>query len=166
MTLQTDNDRVIASVRTNIVFEKMIASVVTAAALSGVAYFLIAAGARMAAGALSLGGLGGALYAALSFVMLFFLAGFAASLAIGIPLFRVLERAKLRAAWPYCLAALAASFIVLVASGMTPSVEAPARALFLLPGLGAALLFSRKMRPFWIAAARADEAAPSVIRLN
>jgi hypothetical protein len=166
MTLQTDNDRVIASIRTNIVFEKMIASVVTAAALSGLAHFVIALGARIAAGALSIGGIGNALYAALSFVMLFFLGGFAVSLAIGIPLFRALERAKCRAAWPYCLAALAASFVVLAASGLTPSVEAPARALFLLPGFGAALLFTRKMRPFWAAAARADDPAPPVIRLN
>jgi hypothetical protein len=154
MTLQSDNDRVIASVRTNIVFEKMIASVVTAAALSGGAHFVITVGARIASGALSWGGFGLSLYAALSFVMLFFLAGFATALVIGIPLFRALERAKLRAAWPYCLAAMAASFIVLVAMGMTPSIEAPARALFLIPGFGAALLFAQKMRPFWVAAAR------------
>jgi len=166
MTLQTDNDRVIASIRTNIVFEKMIASVVTAAALSGLAHFVIALGMRIAAGALSLGGFGNALYASLSFVMLFFLGGFATSLAIGIPMFRMMERAKLRAAWPYCLAALAASFIVLAASGMTPSVEAPANALFLIPGLAAAVLFTRKMRPFWLAAARADETSPAIVRLN
>lgn len=148
-----------AEVRANIVFEKMIVSVLTVAAIAGAAHFLLDVAARLIGGALSLAGVGGALFGAISFVFLFFLAGFAAALAIGIPLFKSLERAKIRKVWPYALAAFAVSLGVLAAAGLAPSFEAPARALYLAPGLAAAHLFARKMRPFWRAADRADEAA-------
>ena len=148
-----------AEVRANIVFEKMIVSVLTVAVIAGAAHFLLGVVARLIGGALSLAGVGGAAFAAISYVFLFFLAGFAAALAIGIPLFKALERARIREIWPYALAAVAISLGVLAAAGLSPSFEAPARALYLAPGLAAALLFARKMQPFWRAADRADEAA-------
>lgn len=166
MTLQTDNDRVIASIRANIVFEKLIVSVLTVAGIAGTAYLLIGLGWRASVGGLSVGAAAAAVIDAVRFAFVFFLAGFAASLAIGIPLFRWLERAKIRRVAPYALAAFAVSFAFLAAAGAAPSFEAPARALYLFPGVAAALLFGRKMRPFWIAADRADAAAPGVIRLN
>lgn len=166
MTLQTENDRVVAAIRANIVFEKLIVSVLTVAGVSGLAHFLIGLLWRASSSAITLGGAAAALLAAVSFTFLFFLAGFAASLAIGIPLFRALEKAKIRLVMPYALAAFAVSFVILIAAGSAPSFEAPARALYLVPGVAAAVLFGRKMRPFWIAADRADAAAPSVTRIH
>jgi len=166
MTLQTDNDRVIASVRANIVFEKLIASVLTVAGAAGGAHLLIGLASRAAVSSLTIGGALTALVEAVSFSFFFFIAGFAASLAVGIPLFRALEKAKVRRVAPYVLAAFAVSLVVMIAAGSAPSFDAPARALYLVPGIAAALLFGRKMRPFWAAADRSDAAAENVIRLN
>ena len=164
MTLQTENDRVIASIRANIVFEKLIVSVLTVSGVAGMAHLFI--GLVWRAAAISVGGAIAALVAAVSFAFLFFLAGFAASLAIGIPLFRALEKAKIRRVTPYVLAAVAVSLIILIAAGSAPSFEEPARGLYLVPGVAAALLFGRKMRPFWNAADRADATAPAFTRLH
>ncbi len=160
------NDAVIASIRANIVFEKMIVSVLTVAAVAGLGHFLIGLGGRIIGGALSPGGAMKALFDAIGFSSLFFLAGFATAAAVGIPLFRRLEHAKIRKTWPFVLAGLVVSLIILAAIGVSPSVEAPARALYLVPGIAAALLFGRKMRPFWRAADRADAAAPVIIQLH
>lgn len=158
--------RVIASIRANIVFEKLIVSVLTIACIAGVGHFLIGLFWRASSTSLNFGAAGAALVEAVSYAFIFFLAGFAASLAIGIPLFRALEKAKLRKVWPYALAAFAVSLIIVAAAGIAPAFEAPARALHLVPGVAAALLFGRKMRPFWIAADRADAAAPVMTRLQ
>lgn len=166
MTLPSDNDRVTASIRANIVFEKMIVSALTISAPAGFAHFAMGFGERILAGTPPLGAAGTALFNAIGYAFLFFLAGFAASAAVGIPLFRALEKARVRKTWPYALAAFALSFVILAAIGFAPSFEAPARALYLLPGVAAAILFGRKMRPFWLAAERADEAAPVVMRLH
>ena len=161
------DDALVAEIRANIVFEKLLASVLTVAGAAGLAHFLFALAARAAAGLFSLGGAGTALISALIFAAFFFLAGFAAAVAIGMPLFRALERAKVRKVWPFALASLAVSLVVLAAAGSAPSFEAPWRALYLAPGLAAAVLFGRKMRPFWEAAARADEEnSQTVIRLH
>ncbi|MCB2096904.1 MAG: hypothetical protein KDE05_04665 [Parvularculaceae bacterium] len=152
-----DEAGVIAEIRANVVFEKMIVSVLTVAGFSAAAHFLIAFALRLSANALSFAGLGSLVMNAILFAAFFFLAGFAASVAIGIPLFRALEKAKLRKPWPYGLAALVVSFLILAAAGAPPSVEAPQRALYLLPGLAAALLFARRMKPFWEAAVRREE---------
>lgn len=156
--------RVIASIRANIVFEKLIVSVLTIACITGVAHFLIGLFWRASSVGLTFGAAAAAMVEAVGYAFIFFLAGFAASLAIGIPLFRALEKAKIRKIWPYALAAFAVSLVIAAAAGLAPSFEAPARALHLLPGIAAALLFGRKMRPFWIAADRAD--APIFTRLN
>lgn len=166
MTLQTDNERVIAEIRANIVFEKLIVSVLTVAALSGAAHFLIACAARLAGGAFSAGFVANAVVAATGFSVFFFLAGFAASVAVGIPLFRALEKRKLRKVWPYALAAFAIGIIVLATAGAAPAFEAPWRVLYLAPGVAAAILFGRKMGPFWRAVERDEAATPVVLRLN
>lgn len=161
-----DNDAVVASIRANIVFEKMIVSALTVAGPAGVAHFMIGLGGRIAAGAFSIGGAGTELFNAIGYAFLFFLAGFAASAAVGIPLYRALERAKIRKMWPYALAAFALSFLILAAIGLAPSFETPARALYLVPGVAAAFLFGRKMRPFWLAAERAEAPPPAVLKLR
>ncbi|MFZ5616740.1 MAG: hypothetical protein ACOZAA_05400 [Pseudomonadota bacterium] len=161
-----DNDAVVASIRANIVFEKMIVSALTVAGPAGVAHFMIGLGGRIAAGAFSIVGAGTELFNAIGYAFLFFLAGFAASAAVGIPLYRALERAKIRKMWPYALAAFALSFLILAAIGLAPSFETPARALYLVPGVAAAFLFGRKMRPFWLAAERAETPPPAVLKLH
>lgn len=166
MTLQTENDRVIASIRANIVFEKLIVSVLTVAAISGAAHFVISCVALFAAGALSQGAAAAALMAAIGFTFFFFIAGFGASLAIGIPLFKALEKEKLRRVWPYCLAAFAVGLVVLAAAGAAPSFDAPWRALYLAPGIAAAILFGRKMRPFWRSVEMGETAPAAVVRLH
>lgn len=162
----TRPDPVVSQIRANIVFENMIVSVLTIAGAAGSAHFLIGVGMRASEGSLSFGAAGGAFVAAIGFAFLFFVAGFAASLAIGIPLFRALERAKFRRVWPYCLAATAVSMAVLAAAGAAPSFGAPSRALYLVPGIAAALVFGRRMRPFWIAAERAQGVAPTIVNLH
>lgn len=150
-------DPVVTSIKANIVFEKMIASVLVATALAGAI--------RLAVGLV--GGLGTALLGAATFALLFFFAAFGASVAVGVPLYLQLEKAKLRKAWPYVLAAAVVSVALLASVGAAPSFEAPWRAFYLVPGVAAALLFSRKMRPFWLAAERSETASPgAVIRLH
>ncbi len=151
-------DAVVASIKANIVFEKMVASILAATLLAAAVRFVIGVG----------GGAGSALLGAVTFALLFFFAAFGASVAVGVPLYLQLEKAKLRKAWPYTFAAVVVSMAILAAVGAAPSFEAPWRALYFLPGVGAALLFARKMRPFWAAAERADaaSAAGAVVRLH
>lgn len=156
-------DPVVSAIRTNLVFEKMIASVLTVAGLSGVAHWLIG----LAAGGFSLAAFGAALLAAATFTLVFFFVAFGGAVAVGVPLFLQLEKRKLRKGWPYAAAALLVGLIVLSAAGAAPGFEAPWRALYLVPGVAAAILFARKMRPFWAAAERAEQAAaPTFFRLN
>ncbi|MDZ7628614.1 MAG: hypothetical protein U5J99_09475 [Parvularculaceae bacterium] len=165
-------DPVVATIRTNIIFEKMIVSVLTVAAISGAAHWLISAGVALAGGGSLLGAAGGGFIKAAAFTLLFFFAAFAAAVAVGVPLFLRLERLKLRKGWPYVAAAGVAGLMVAAAFGIAPSFEAPWRALYLFPGIAAALLFARAMRPFWAAAERAEaasaasSAAGAVIRLH
>jgi len=166
MSLPAENDRVISDIRANIVFEKLIVSVLTIAAISGAAHLAISATIGLAKGAMSPGFLASAFVGAAAFAFSFFLAGFASSLAIGIPLFKALERQKLRKVWPYVLAAFAVTVAILAAAGAAPSFEAPWRALLCAPGVAAAILFGRKMRPFWIAAERAESDERDVLRLH
>lgn len=157
------DDPVIASIRNNIVFEKLIVSVLIVAGASAVAHFVIALAVSSASNALTIGAAGTALFNAIGFSCLFFLAGFASALAVGIPLFRLMERAKIRDARPYLAASTVVSLLILAALGTAPSFEAPARLLYVAPGLAASLLFARKMQPFWRAAERAE--APPVATL-
>lgn len=151
-------DPVVSSIKANIVFEKMIASILNATALAAAIEFAIG---------VSGGALGAAVLAAATFALLFFFAAFGSAVAVGVPLYLRLEKAKLRKAWPYALAALLVSLAILTALGAGPVFEAPWRALYLIPGVAAALLFARRMQPFWVAAERAETPSPpSVVRLH
>lgn len=157
------DEEVVAAIRANIVFEKMIVSVLTISASSGVAHWLIG----LAAGGFGPAALGSSFLSAATFTLIFFFTAFAGAVAVGVPLFLQLEKRKLRAAWPYGVAAFLLGLLILSAAGAAPAFEAPWRALYLVPGVAAALLFARKMKPFWAAAERAAEAtAPSVLRLH
>jgi hypothetical protein len=161
-----DEIAVVSDVRAEIAFENMIVSVLAGSAVAGVAHFTIAVGAHLVAGSFSLVAAGIALVAAVGFTFLFFIAGFGASLAIGVPLYRLLEKAKLRRAWPYCLVATATGLVIATAAGVAPTFEAPGRILYLVPGLAAALIFARKMRPFWAAIEREEREAPKIVALH
>ncbi len=157
------DDPVVAAIRTNIVFEKMIVSVLTVAVLAGAAHLAIS----IAAGGFGAGAIGASFLRAATFTLLFFFTAFAAAVAVGVPLFHELEKRKLRMAWPYAVAAALVGLLVLSAAGVAPGFEAPFRALYLVPGVAAALLFARKMQPFWEAARRAEETVvPTVFRLH
>jgi hypothetical protein len=151
-----DRDRVVAFIRTNIVFETMIVSILTIAWLAFAAHLLIGLGRLAVEGALSAAAVGRALFEAVIFSVLFFLSGFAAAVAVGIPLYRWLDRLKVRKTWPYSLAALVVGAAILSAVGAAPTPGAPANLLYLAPGLAASILFGRKMRPFWRSAERSD----------
>ncbi|MEZ5921563.1 MAG: hypothetical protein R3C60_09465 [Parvularculaceae bacterium] len=116
-------------------------------------------GALIVSGRITIGNTGFAVYQAIAFACVFFLAGFAVSAVIGIPLFRFLENRKQRVGWPFVVSAFIAGLALLAALGRAPSFEAPLRILFLVPPVAAAMLFVRKMRPFWRAMER-DEAKP------
>lgn len=162
-TPSPSDDPVVAAIRTNIVFEKMIVSVLTIAGAAGAVHWALG----FAGGGFSLGALGSSFLRAATFTLLFFFAAFAASVAVGVPLFLQLEKRKLRLAWPYVLAAALVGLLVLSAAGAAPGFEAPWRALHLIPGVAAAMLFARKMKPFWEAARRAEETvSPSAFRLH
>lgn len=157
------DDPVVAAIRTNIVFEKMIVSVLTVAGAAGAAHLAIG----LVAGGFSAGALGTSFLRAATFTLLFFFTAFAAAVAVGVPLFLQLERRKLRTAFPYAVAAALVGLLVLSAAGAAPSFEAPWRALFVVPGVAAAILFARKMQPLWEAARRAEETVtPTVFRLH
>jgi hypothetical protein len=156
----SEEERFARSIRANVVFEKLIVSVLTVALVSGLAHLLISLGVRLAGAGLSLAGVVDALFAAFSFSVMFFLAGFAASAAIGIPLHFALERAKIRKIWPFALAFFAVGLAILSPVGLAPGFAAPWNALLLVPGLAVALLFGRKMQGVWRAAERAEEVPP------
>lgn len=150
--------------RANIVFETMLASVVYVAAAGGAVYFAAGAFWRFGASAFSAGSLFNALYDAAAFTFTFFLSGFAFSLAIGIPVFHLSEKMKLRAAWPYFAASFGASFVFLALLGRTPSIEAPLNTLYLIAPIAATILFARKMKPIWRAAEKSE--TTNIIRLH
>lgn len=150
--------------RANIVFETMLASVLYVTAAGGAAFFVGGVIWRLAASAAAVSGVFYSLFDAVAFAFTFFLSGFAFSLAIGIPVFRLSEKMKLRAAWPYFAASFGVSFIFLALLGRTPSIAAPQNALYLIAPIAATVLFTRKMKPIWRAA---DKSEPTnIIRLH
>lgn len=164
---QIPQDAMVAEIRANIVFEKLLLAVLSVAAATGAAHFAFGLIWRASAVGVSFSGFIAALIGALTYAGFFFIAGFGISVALGVPLFRALEKAKYRKAWPYIAASFVAGFVLLAFAGKAPSVEAPARIIHLLPGVAVAALFARNMRPLWRAADRADEnPAPNVFRLN
>jgi hypothetical protein len=155
-------DPVVSTIRTNIVFEKMILSVLTVSGVAGAAHWLIG----FVSGGFGLGAVGSAFLGAATFMLLFFFTAFGGAVAVGVPLFLRLEKHKVRSAWPYVIAAFIVGLLVLSAAGAAPGFESPWRVLYLIPGIAAAILFARKMRPFWAAAERAEQASvPTVRRL-
>lgn len=149
------DESIYREVRANVAFEQMVLAVLFSALISGACLLtfnnvvLIAKGGwRIADGLMTaLGAMHTAFY--------IFLCGFAGAILVGAPLFRALEKIRYRRIWPYAAAALAVQYLVLaVLQGRPPTLETPAGLLFVAPGLMAALLFGRFIRPLWAASAR------------
>lgn len=165
MTVPSGPDGLIAEIRANVVFETMIVSVLTVSALSLAAAFVIGLVWRALGAPLSINAVFSALMAAVAYAFIFFLAGFAFSLAVGFPLYRRLEKAKIRQSWPFILAAFIGGFLFLALVDAAPAIESPERLINLAPGVATAWLFGRRMRPIWRAATR-DSTAPTIVRLH
>lgn len=157
-----NTDPIFTQVRANIAFEHMVMAALVAAAASGGVVFALGGGEAIFRGTWTIPALFSALYRAMVFSFVAFLIGFFASVVVGLPLFVALEKIKLRKDWPYVAAGAA---IELVAAGFVlkriPQVEdflSIDHAPLLLPGVLAALIFSQRMKPLWLAAERSDEA--------
>lgn len=165
------SQEVLDQVRVNVAFENMVFSVLAGAAVGGGLTLLVKLTALFFGG-FSFSELLAAVLSAMLAAFLIFLVGFFASVAIGAPLFLMLERRKQRAPWPYFIIALAISVVVLVtASRGLPGPEhlqvETLTAIF-IPAIVIALIFSRQMRPHWRAAERAEREAegPVLFRIQ
>jgi len=164
---------VYASIRSRIAFENLVASVFYGALIGAGLYFVWRIAAYLFAGQLAISTLAAALFASIYFAFMIFLGGFLVSVCVGMQLFEVLERRKLRKAWPYFVTAFIVEVLLfsLVKRGVPVLVEASFLDLFsfLAPGLLIAAFFTRRMRPLWLDAemAEAQEATPSkIVRLH
>ncbi len=155
--VEVSNERIYAEVRANIAFEQMVVAVLISALISGACLLvvnnviLIAKGGWRLADALvtSLG--------AVQATFFIFLFGFAAAIVVGAPLFKALEKIRYRRVWPYGVAAVAVQYVILAISlGRPPTLDTPAGLLFFAPGLMAAFLFGRFIRPLWAASERSS----------
>lgn len=165
-------EELIDQVRVNVAFENMVAAVVAGAVAGGAMTFIIKL-AGVIFPDFSFGALLAAFLETLLTAFLIFLIGFISSVALGAPLFRLLEKRKQRALWPYLLAALAIAIAVFVA--VVRGVPGPedvrletVTAIF-APAIIIALIFARQMAPHWRAAEKAEREAadgPTVFRLH
>ncbi len=160
-------------VRVNIAFENMVVAVIAGAAAGAAMTFLV----RLVVGVVSDFSFSALLSVFLETLMtgfLIFLIGFISSVAVGAPLFRLLEKRKQRSLWPYLFAALAVAVVAfLAASRGLPGPEnfrIEALTAIFAPAAIIAVIFSRQMRPHWRAAERAEAetaaAGSNIIRLN
>lgn len=156
-------------IRANVAFEHMVMAALIAAAASGGVVFVFQSADAIFSGRWTVSALFGAAYNAMLFSFVAFLIGFFAVVAVGLPLFLMLERVKLRKVWPY---AVAGAMIELIAAGfvlkripLVTDFASLENAPLLIPGVLAALIFGRRMKPLWEAAARA-ETAPAIFRIH
>ncbi len=132
-----------------VAFEAMLGATLIVAALSAPVYLVFGAASALLDGVF-LTRLPQLLVGALSVGAAVFLGGFVGAIALGVPLFLLLERLKLRRAHHYLLGGLLANALVFVVlTGRTPSIFAPAEFLFLAPGVAISFLFLRKIEPVW-----------------
>lgn len=149
-------------IRVNIAFEKMVASVLAGAAFGGVATFICRL-ITMAPGGFAPGEMLGAVMELLLVSFMIFLTGFFASVAIGGPLFKSLEKRKVRNVWPYLAASLVVAIVAFALSnegfitrgGMTLFAVTATFA----PAVFVAVMFSKLMTPHWRAAEKAEREA-------
>lgn len=142
----SEEDVAFTRIRANYVFQEMIIAVLTASIAAGVCLLAYRMAAMAIEGSWSVSAAASGIVGALAYALGFFIAGFAAAAALGMPLYRLLDRSEHRAHWPYALFAAGVTMLVLLLVGAPPSLEAPWRLAHFLPGLAAAILFIRKLR--------------------
>ncbi|MEO1252557.1 MAG: hypothetical protein AAFW81_09450 [Pseudomonadota bacterium] len=156
-----EREALLTEIRANVAFEHLIVAILAGAAASGAAFLIAKMAARLVAGASAAGALWAGLAGALVMASLFFVVGFGAGAAIITPLHKSLESAKRRQPWPYIAVAAGVAVLAFVAARLLPGFSAPGA----LAGLGVFVglvvlgaVFARRMRPVWLAAAKAEEA--------
>jgi len=161
-----------SQIRINIAFEQMVVSVLTGA-LSGGAMILALNLARMVLNDLSFTALVSTLLETVFVAISIFLVGFFTSVAIGAPLFAALEKRKRRTLWPYLTTAIVVAIVMYLFSvgGLPSAGDLRLEALLVIfaPAIIIALTFARLMKPHWLAAQKAEEAAaagPVYFRLH
>lgn len=162
----------IEQIRSNIAFENMVVSVLTGA-LSGGAMIFVLKLVQMLLVEVSFSAAISMFLETIFVAIAIFLVGFFASVAVGAPLYNILEKRKRRSVWPYLVAAFSAAIVVFAFSvGGLPSaadVKIETALAIFAPAIIIALTFARLMKPHWHAAKKAEEAAaaaPIYFRLH
>jgi hypothetical protein len=161
MTTTDLDDRDLRRAQGNYAFEQMAAAAAIGAAASGLIVLVYRTASLLVARRVSGDEVLAALFSSASFAALAFLVCFGAASTVGASLFVALERAHIRAAWPYFVAATMLSFAAAhFLFGATPSIEQPQNLALLLPGLIATTIFAARMRAYWRLAQRYDAMSP------
>ena len=171
MTQQDDPDLLYARIRTRLAFEHLVTSVLFGAAISAGVYLVALTAMDVFALKFSISSILSAAFSAVYYAFIVFLAGFLSAIVVGIPLFELLEKRKLRKAWPYFIAAVVVEvlFYALVTGEAPVFADLPVvtTVSVLLPGVVIAALFARRMRPLWRQAEKAEQTpTPIVVRLH
>jgi len=153
-----DPTELLEQIRANWAFEHLLASVLVGAGVAGALAFLIGVGAGLIANSTIFAAAAAAFAKALKIAFLVFLIGFLSGVLVIAPLFRMLERAKRRSGWPYVVAALAIAIagLALVSNLRGADIGFDVAAPVIASSLVISVLFSRRMRPMWRAAAKAE----------
>jgi len=165
--MENDQAQIAQEIRANVAFEQLIGSLVSGAAIGGGIFFALTFAGLLFGGALSLSTLLSLLLNSLMAVLSIFLIGFIAGVIIVTPLFKALEKAKRRNAWPYIAASIGVCVFSLVALANLPRAPAPDVAVVIsvfAAGLFISFDFGRRMTSFWRAAERAEEQAVGFVR--
>ncbi len=158
-------------IRVNVAFENMVVAVLAGAGAGGVMTLLVTLAGVLVAD-FSFAALLAAVLGALLVSFMIFLVGFFASVALGAPLFKLLEKRKQRAPWPYLIAALAMAVVATMVSARgipgPDDLHIETLTAIFAPAVLIAFIFARNMRPHWRAAERAEREAanPNILRLH
>lgn len=159
----------VAEIRVRVAFEHMLVAALLTAGASAAAALIANIVVQSLASAWSVEAAVRIVVGAATFGFVVFLIGFFAAVVVGAPLFAALEKAKIRTAHPWFVAAIAVEVAALwLIYGRFPlgPPTPPSAYLLFLPGLLFAFLFVRAMRPLWRQAERADSTAPGAPRLH
>ena len=150
-------------IRINTAFEQMIVSVLIGASFCSVVFFIVSAFSTISGGYGWLEFIVGDFVNALLYAFVIFLSGFLAAAIVAAPLFVALEKIPYRHMWPYVIAALFFELALYALFFRGFASAGGSSSLFILPmfapGIIVSVIFGFRMRPFWRAVARAEQAA-------
>ena len=148
-----EREQIIARIRLNIVFEKMVVAVLAGAFVSAMIKLVLDAAVILIGGGFRFQALAFSGLNAIYFGFVVFLAGFIASAGLALPLHNFLEKQKVTKIWPYLVLALIVQYAA--ASGalghaLTISDFSDLRLLVLIfPAPIIIWVFSKEMVPLW-----------------